>query len=154
MDERRTHLRASLLDRLVGGRPEAAGAEGRAHRPAGLYEAVRQDLERLLSTRRGTPPPERGGPAARRVHDYGVQDFLHLSPRSEADRRQMAAAIARAVEAFEPRLTQVRVEVEGFTDEEIRAHPERVEMVRLRIDGLLRGEAVQEPVSFPFVVRR
>ncbi len=88
------------------------------------------------------------------MYDYGVQDFLHLSPYSDEDRQHMAAVIKEAVEAFEPRLTQVQVRVELHTDEEIRKHPERIEALVIYIGGFLTIDAVQEPVSFPFVVRR
>ena len=152
MAGRRSHLRASLLDRPVGPAPGGPSAPGprRAHSTSELHEAVGRDLERLLSTRRGRLHEK----DQRLVHDYGVPDFQHLSPRSDEDRAEMAAAIREAVELYEPRLTQVRVRVEGFTEEELREHPERLEAVRIRIEGMLQAEGVQEPVSFPFVVRR
>ncbi len=150
MAARRPHLRASLLDRLAGSAAGSPSGPRRAHNEPALREAVWRDLERLLSTRRGRQPEE----GTRGIYDYGVPDFVHLSPRSDEHRAQMAAAIKEAVEAYEPRLSQVRVRVEGYTDEEIRLAPERLEALRIRIDGLLLSEGVQEPVSFPFVVRR
>ncbi len=147
MEARRAHLRASLLDRLMDTDPDATYEKVslRTQREPGLHESVRRDLEVLLSTRRGMSLQQitaRG----RIVHDYGVQDLSHLSPRSEEDRQRMASAITEAVEACEPRLKNVQVH--------IARHPHLVESLLVHVDALLLAEGVQEPVSFPFVVRR
>ena len=147
MDVHRAHLRASLLDRLIDLDQEAKSEDValRTQRVPELRESVRRDLEFLLSTRRGIPPQAMDAPG-RMVYNYGVQDLSHLSPRSEEDRQRMAAAITEAVEAAEPRLANVQVRVAR--------HPHLVESLLVHVDALLKAEAVQEPVSFPFVVRR
>ena len=147
MEVRRAHLRASLLDRLMDADPDATYEEVslRTQREPALRESVRRDLELLLSTRLSIPPQQLEA-RGRMVYDYGVQDLSHLSPRSEEDRQRMASAITEAVEAFEPRLKNVQVHV-------VR-HPHLVESLLVHVEALLLVEGLQEPVSFPFVVRR
>ncbi len=103
-----------------------------------MRESVRGELERLLNTRRPAPP---GDPRQLTVLDYGIPDFSHLSPASSEDRAELAALVAQAVAAFEPRLSQVRVVVRGW-DEVDRS-------LELAIDARLAIGALSEPVSFP-----
>ena len=144
MEVSRAHLRASLLDRLLDADPATTFEKValRTQHEPDLRDAVRRDLELLLSTRRSTLPE----PGARTVYDYGVRDLSHLSPRSEEDRQRIASALVEAIEACEPRLRNVRVRVA--------LHPHFTEALLVHIDAMLLAEAVQEPVSFPFVVRR
>ena len=136
-----TRIRASLLDRLVGlGSPQP-----HLQRSSELSESVRRDLEHLLSTRCRVSERvrlERG----RSVLDYGMQDISHLSTTSQDDCLEAAAAVREAVEACEPRLRQVRVEVTS--------HPERVGAFQVMLRANLIAEEIEEPVSFPFIVHR
>ena len=138
-----TRIRASLLDRLVGLGP--GSPQPHLHRPSDLSESVRRDLEHLLSTRCRVPGHvrrERG----RSVLDYGMQDLSHLSTTSQDDCLEAAAAIREAVEACEPRLRQVRVEVIS--------HPDQVSAFQVMLHANLVAEEIEEPVLFPFVVHR
>ena len=176
---RSAHLRASLLDRLVDADPEAKSEKVslRTQRAPALRHAVQRDLQHLFSTRRAIPTE--GG---RMVHHFGVPDFIHLNPRSESDRAVMAAALKEAIETWEPRLQQVQVEVHASEEAvpkllqairtdgtgalwsqltqpngEIRDNLRGllpIEAVVIRVKGMLQAEGLQEPVSFPFVVRR
>lgn len=74
----------------------------------GVEASVARELRRLLNSR--SPVPLSKFPqAGLTVLDYGIPDYSAHSAQNEADRRRVAAAIQRAVEAFEPRLTDVRV---------------------------------------------
>ncbi|CAB3749354.1 type VI secretion system baseplate subunit TssE [Paraburkholderia humisilvae] len=96
----------SLFDRV-------ADADADARRPLAdaLRASIERDLARLLNTRSRLTFDlfaQREGT----VLDYGVPDFTDHSLQSGADRDAIAAAVARAIALFEPRLTKVSV---GFT---------------------------------------
>lgn len=137
--------RAPLFDRLTDLDPRSQ-TEPRPLRTLNRRElraSVRRELERLLNTRCSIPLPllyER----ERSVVDYGIPDFTFLSPQNPDDQRRLAWVLSRTVAAFEPRLRNVRVTVEGA------AQNPRALLVRL--DGDLVVESITEPVSFPAVV--
>jgi type VI secretion system protein ImpF len=137
--------RALLFERLAGGDPPAAreGARPfRVHETSSLRESVRRELSRLLNTRSAAPLGARGEMS---VIDYGVPDFTSLSALSGDDRARLSAAIAQSIAAFEPRLRDVRVEVEGLRSND--------RALLLRLDALLVVGEHSEPVSFPLLVR-
>jgi type VI secretion system lysozyme-like protein len=105
----------------------------------GLKESVRRDLEMLLNTRTSLPA-SRLSLRDRSVIDYGIPDCSLYSPRSFDDRQRLAELIRRAVVAFEPRLTEVRVLVEATEGD--------VVSMDVRIEATLLTGTVREPVSF------
>jgi type VI secretion system lysozyme-like protein len=139
--------RALLFERLAGDKPPAReeGARPfRVHETAALKESVRRELARLLNTRSTAPLDARGGEEMS-VLDYGVPDFSSLSALSGDDRNRLSAAVARVITAFEPRLRDVRVLVEGLRSND--------RVLILRLDALLVVGEHSEPVSFPLLVR-
>jgi type VI secretion system lysozyme-like protein len=137
--------RALLFERLAGGDPRAAreGARPfRVHETAALKESVRRELVRLLNTRSSAGLGARGEMS---VLDYGVPDFTALSALSGDDRAKLSAAVAQSITAFEPRLRDVRVLVEGLRSND--------RALILRLDALLVVGDHAEPVSFPLLVR-
>ncbi len=85
----------------------------------GVEASVVRELQRLLNSR-SPVPLSAFEEAALTVLDYGIPDYGAHSAQSEADRRRVAAAIRRAIEAFEPRLSDVAVSlVEGATGKTI-----------------------------------
>jgi type VI secretion system protein ImpF len=138
--------RVPLFDRLVDEDPSRR-AEARPKRTcdlAALHESVRRELGRLLGTR----CPVAGDVAlarARTVIDYGLPD-LDLGGRAlvKEDRLRVARLIRQTVEAFEPRLT--RVEVELLEREEGGAR------LRVAIRAILVTERIREPLSFTFAL--
>ncbi|HEX4955281.1 MAG TPA: type VI secretion system baseplate subunit TssE [Thermoanaerobaculia bacterium] len=130
-----------LFDRLEDHEPD----QKREPRPLStldrkeLLESVRQELERLLNTRASRLPHRPAG-LPRTVIDYGLHDPTHWSPHDPDDRRRLAADIAEAVRAYEPRLSDVRVTVAPL--------PEQPEVLGATIEGRLVGDTVAEPVSF------
>lgn len=139
--------RALLFERLVGP-PRQGGRDGeegarprRVHETPSLKESVRRELARLLNTR-STAPIDGGGEMS--VLDYGVPDFSPLSALSGDDRARLARAVARAIEAFEPRLRDVRVTPEGLRPDD--------RALILRLDALLVIGEYAEPVRFQMPV--
>ena len=104
---RKRRLRLPLFDRLVP--PEGAHTGSPAHIEPGIAEAiesVRRDLERLLNTR---ARPESKAADTLTTVDYGLPDFAPLSSANPADQAFFSASIVRRIEAFEPRLRNVRL---------------------------------------------
>lgn len=102
-------LRLPLFDRLVPPLHRESGLS--PHIEPGIAEAiesVRRDLERLLNTR-ARPESARNGPETLTAIDYGLPDFAFLSSANPADQGLLSSAIVRRIEAFEPRLRNVRV---------------------------------------------
>ena len=140
----KTAARASLFDRLIDLDP-ATPEERQPLRVldlAALKESVRGELERVLNTRCARPAQALEA-QGRSILDYGVPDMSALCPQNADELQRLTRLIAQAVNAFEPRLRQVRVGVEP--DVQPRA-------LRLRIDAVLATEDVAEPVSFPVLL--
>ena len=137
-----------LFDRLVDLEPGRLGVERPPQRTLdreGLRESVRRELERLLATRSTRRASEiEARPLT--VIDYGIPDFIHLSPQNPEERQLLQQLIALPVAAFEPRLRNVTVEVtprEGERDS-----------LRARIAAEMRIGDIWEPVIFPTLVQR
>jgi type VI secretion system lysozyme-like protein len=105
----RRRLQLPLFERLV---PSECG-EPRGvpfHREVGIAEAiesVRRELMRLWNTR--TRPDSELGDFPLTTIDYGLPDFASASPQGATDRARLVASIVRRIEAFEPRLRNVRL---------------------------------------------
>jgi type VI secretion system lysozyme-like protein len=105
----------------------------------GLRESVRRELFRLLNTRCATPTNLIGG-VERSVVNYGIPDFSSMSPSSSEDQKRRAVIIGQTISAFEPRLAQVRVNVDSYLETE--------HTLFVRIDAMLVVQSITEPVSF------
>ena len=132
----------SLLDRLLDFEPELTreAASSRAKNLRLFKAAVARDLEWLLNTRRTPWIPVELVEVRRSVVSYGIPDFTSMSLRDQTDRERLVADVAEALRLFEPRLANVRVELEGESDV--------VAALRFRIEAQLRVEPAPEPVSF------
>lgn len=75
-------------------------------------EWIIREVRRLLSTRSSLPVSEALRDRRRTVVDYGMSDFVHFSPRSRQDSRQLASLIQTTITAYEPRLRVMSVSVE------------------------------------------
>jgi type VI secretion system lysozyme-like protein len=102
---------APLFDRLRAAKSPADPQFLRFGDRQAVAESVRRELEQLLNTRSPTAS-RRYAERPLTVIDYGIPDLLEFNPQSSADRSRLAALMARAIDAFEPRLTQVHVTVE------------------------------------------
>lgn len=98
-----------LFDKLDQCTPDAAGHVDTLS-VAGVEASVLRELRRLLNSRsRLTLDDFLDAPLT--VLDYGIPDYSARSAQSEADRSLIAAAIVRAVEAFEPRVADIEVKL-------------------------------------------
>lgn len=140
----------SILDRLLDDAPENQQQEPpatRFQRVRQLKQAVARDLEALLNTRQESLediPPE-WTELRSSLLVYGLPDFTSLSLLNPDHKRYIRQALVQAIERFEPRLTQVRVEVEDpkSTDRGLHFH----------IEGLLQVRPAPELVSFDGVIQ-
>lgn len=107
-----------------------------------LKDSVARDLEALLNTRViFDEESARSFPlAARSVAGFGLSDFAGLSLANVHDRRRICASIAAAISAHEPRLRDVRVELE--------LHRKTVNALYFSINAVLFVRPAQEPVAF------
>ena len=134
-------VRASLIDRLVDLSPRRV-QEARPLRclsPGDFKESILRDLSWLLNTRTSLPPEEYESRELT-VLDYGLPDFGARSPANPDDWPVMARWIKKALTAFEPRLTQVRVAVQQG--------PPRERTMSAVIEAVLVVEQAREPFSF------
>ncbi len=102
-------FRSTLFDRLI---PEQDRyLQGLSIQQ--LREAVAHDLEDLLNSRVAKFDQEMTAyPLARKsVLQFGIIDFVGLSTANPLDRETICHSIEQSIEAHEPRLKQVKVEM-------------------------------------------
>jgi len=131
--------RALLFDRLV----DVADHDEQPLRILNenqLKASVRRELERLLNTRCSISLHQIGE-EERSVINYGIPDFSSLSPHNADDHALIASIVGQTIQAFEPRLRQVRVEVGPVFSAE--------SALWLNINAELVVGLYSEPVSFP-----
>ena len=133
------------MSRLPGGRPALPSLIDRLSRASGgdpapiaieeIRAGVIRDLEWLLNSRR--VPGDLPSPLEESLLAFGLPDLSAARLDEPRTRTGVRDAILDAIRRFEPRLTDVRVEVE----ESVR--PDR--RVRFRIEGILRVEPEPQP---------
>ncbi len=141
---RKTTIVPSMLDRLLDEEPqvsrEAPKDDSRVLRE--IKDAVRRDLENLLNTRArclSWPPSLEELPAS--LVNYGLPDFTNTYARAVEDPDSMCKAIQFAIEQFEPRLRDVRVDLLPSNVATERA-------LRFRIDATLYVDPVEDKVFY------
>ena len=132
--------RALLFDRLVDVADHDEVQPLRILNEKQLKASVRRELERLLNTRCSIPLHQIGE-EERSVINYGIPDFSSLSPHNADDHALIASIVGQTILAFEPRLRQVRVEVQPVFGAE--------SALWLNINAELVVGMYSEPVSFP-----
>jgi type VI secretion system lysozyme-like protein len=146
MTETNVKARRPLFDRLVDYEPQLE----REVRPLrtldarGLKESVRRELQQLFNTR-CEYSAQRLSVRDRSVINYGIPDFSHFSSQNLEDRRQIATILRHAIEAFEPRLRNPRVELVEV--------PGDAASLDGNIEGVLVVGNLAEPVSFRTVLQ-
>jgi len=141
---------ASVLDRLLDDAPQAAQESpfGARFDLARHKQAVARDLEALLNTRSTLLEPAlaaRHPLASRSLLAYGIPDLSSLSLLNPDHRRRLRDQIHEAVVRFEPRLCQVRVDLEppGAGNR----------LLRFRVEAVLRGHPGRPAVVFAAVLK-
>ncbi len=130
----------SLFDTLFDDPPRAATR----HRLSleQLKDSVARDLEALLNTRIIFDADQaRDFPlAGRSVAGFGLCDFAGMSLANVHDRQRICRAIEQAIAAHEPRLRNVRVELE--------LQRNAINALFFSINAVLFVNPAQEPVAF------
>lgn len=148
-----TRVVPSLLDRLRDDEPEVSyeAARARTQSVAEMKLAVREDLKLLFNTRQGMPAeprpdqPERVGQLQNSLLTYGLPDFSSANVASPLDQKRIRRELRLAIERFEPRLCDVKVELltEATTTER---------ELHFLIVANLRLKPAPEPVTFDTVL--
>jgi len=129
-----------LLDKLFSD-DEAAPVRRRLSLEE-LKDSVARDLESLLNAR--TSADDRWDPvfpeSMRSVLSFGLNDFAGLSLASVHDRQRICQSIERAIARHEPRLREVRVQLE--------LSRQSINALFFSIRAVLVVRPAQEPVSF------
>lgn len=112
-----------------------------------LKDDVSRDLASLLNTRQELQfgVPEGFKELQGSLLEYGVPDFTSLSLMSTADRKRIRREVEQAITMFEPRLRSVRVTMEPASKFD--------QVLRFRVDALLRLDPATEPVTFDAVLQ-
>lgn len=130
----------SLFDKLFDDQP--VGAVRRRLSLEQLKDSVARDLEALLNTRMALDEEaaESLPLVSRSVASFGLADFAALSLANVHHRRQICTSIESAIAAHEPRLRDVRVDLE--------LQRKTVNALYFSINAVLVVRPAQEPVSF------
>jgi len=137
-----TLVTQSVLDRLIEVEEWPAT---RSQSVRFFRDALKRDLEWLLNTRQPPLNPYEHWPAAKdSVINFGLPDISSLGLRSASDQRALRGAIELCLRTYEPRLTDVRVTLEGSdtTDRKLRFH----------IEGSMKLDPAPEDISFDTVL--
>ena len=141
-------VRLPLLDRLLDADPGAPADPPLTPALAldTLRAAVRRDLEALLNARRRRwPLPEGLTELPVSPVGYGIPDATSGAYAYDERRIALAEEVERVIRRFEPRLTNVHVELHQTGSELDRT-------LRLKVDAVLRADPVPEHISFETVV--
>ena len=142
-------VQPSLLDRLTDEDPRSP-ADVRISYMESLQNfkrSVQRDLEWLLNTRRiADEPPEHLEELRRSVYYYGIPDITSLSRDSSESRDVLLTRLDEALAMFEPRLTNVRIQMQ-----EIEGEAHRREL-RFIVEATLRLDPTPEQVMFDTVL--
>lgn len=137
--------RALLFERLVDDqRAPRHSHTTRVLDKTALQESVRYEIERLLNSRCPVSM-QLIGEGERTVVNYGIPDFSALSPRNTHDQKLLVEIITQTINAFEPRLQNVRITTDRFEENE--------SALQIKIEAMLVIGTVYEPVCFPVMVR-
>jgi type VI secretion system protein ImpF len=141
---------SSVLDRLFDDAPQAAQEPPFESRfDLGRHKlAVARDLEALLNARSlelELDLAERFPLAGGSMLAFGIPDLSSLSLLNPDHRALLQRQILHTIERFEPRLDQVRVELDGPMDCN--------RMLRFRVEAVLRVHPHRPPVVFDAVLK-
>jgi type VI secretion system protein ImpF len=142
--------RAPLFDRFFrdgeGARADStlldwhrARQEGGEPVLSALEASIEQELGRLLNTRCACSLAELAT-RERSVVDYGLPDYSALYTNNTDDQARLVELVRGTIEAFEPRLRQVAVQVDMLGNSR--------HALRVRIQAMVLIEGRLEPVSF------
>ena len=113
MTIQKQQLQLSVLDRLQLGTGKGVLGDGAADIDV-VRNGVLRDVENLLNTRRtiAISPVEGFSHVNRSLYTYGIDDFVAHNPKSGSTQKRLESAILDTIAKFEPRLRNVRVEIQ------------------------------------------
>jgi type VI secretion system protein ImpF len=137
----------SVLDRLIDYEPKQSEElpVSRAESVRRFKEAVRRDLEWLLNTRQPVMVLEEDSELEHSLLRYGLPDITSLSARSMQDRQRLTESIHDVIDRFEPRITNIKVNL-------VSGGEEKLPVLTFVIEGALRTDPGAEYVSFNTVL--
>jgi type VI secretion system protein ImpF len=144
----RRPAQAPLLDRLIDEEPARGGDQSVSATETleRLRRSVHRDLEGLLNARRPWRSVPDGLPELRLSPlGYGIPDFTAGAFNDRRQREALRSEIEEAILHFEPRLSQIQVQL--IDDGDLLRTT-----LRLRIDALLRVDPAPEPIIFDTIV--
>lgn len=137
-------VRLSLLDRLLDNDPTTSRevTPDDSEKMRIIQRGVRRDLEDLLNTRyRCISWPPELDEIDNSLINYGIPDFTAASLNVADESDVMVGSIRKAIDFFEPRLTDVRVSAIENDDQYDRTF-------RFRIEATLMVEGGEQRVQF------
>lgn len=141
-------LLPSLLDRLLDFEPELSqeSPKTRLRSLREIKQSLKRDLEWLLNTRCHLPElDERIEELRKSVLAYGMPDFTGVSIKSSVEQYRLTKALENAVRLFEPRLSNLKVTLEPFSEVD--------KVLKFRLEALLKVEPTPEPIAFDTVLQ-
>jgi type VI secretion system lysozyme-like protein len=114
----------------------------------GLKESIQLELTRLLNTRSNKFVGYQSGDEEKRkisgVLAYGLPDFSVHDPANMQDWYLIGESIQGAIDFFEPRLQNVKVDVQKFD--------EKNQILYVKIQGILNVKKIEGEVTFDITV--
>ena len=146
----------SLLDRLLDDKPRPSddkSEDSRERSPKArspleqLKESVKRDLEALLNTRQEAILDLVNGfqEAGNSLLTYGLPDLLTYNFRDPKKRDDICLILKQAIDRFEPRLKQVRVELAPREEHE--------RALRFQVKAVLEVRPAREQMTFDAVLQ-
>jgi type VI secretion system protein ImpF len=140
MNNNRYYNYISVIDRLLEGQWDQSGLA--LYGKPGKYEhinSILKNLSNILNTRSQTPA-DIYDKSELTVLDFGIPDFGHYSPENFDDIALMAKRLKKAVEAFEPRLTNVSIDFKKEMPDE--------KSLTFGINAVIRNNIYSYEISF------
>ncbi|MCB2147268.1 MAG: type VI secretion system baseplate subunit TssE [Deltaproteobacteria bacterium] len=137
------NAQASLLDRLIDEDPgnSRESVQYRLLNVRQVKASVVRDLENLLNSRRDiTVLPAEFRELENSVVTYGLKDFTGENTDSQKVRQTIRKDVERTIARFEPRLKNVKVDLETGDKKE--------RNLSFRISAMLVVDPIREPVTF------
>ena len=140
-DER---LLPSVYDRLIDRNPESQSETAKSQSQV-IHEmkaSLRRDLENLLNARwscKSWPPDYEELDLS--LINYGIPDFTGVNMGGLDNKKRLIEIVRLAIEKFEPRLIEFKIEAITDTNNVNR-------ILSFRVDGLLQAEPYPEQVVF------
>lgn len=131
--------RALLFDRLAQGADRGRQPKQGMLDRNGIARSIQVELERLLNTR-SPYPADALVAGTRTVIDYGLPDYSAMYTQNPDDQKKLAALVRSTIEAFEPRLRNVRVEAQILGNSE--------KALLVKVGGMVQIGKVMERVTF------